>query len=225
MAAYLPSPWSPTVAECLCAYQQWLDQVVYDPKRIKPITTQLGPSHFLVIMPVGSDPLQRREGFEEVSWWGSVIFGGAGILLDTIELLIIAGAPPIATGGALGDLVVAGASSAFSGDMWLPGKHDQPHPDLPSMFLVGQDVLVTAGDLTAPYVVGTGAGALTANPFAGVAAMMGTDYFATFFSLDYDICRFISNFEQTPILGMPTFINAGWSFEKGASGSYILLYP
>ena len=136
---------------------QSIEDIVYDPERTTPIVLEFGPGQFLVVMPVGSDSYQQRDGpLEDLKGW-SWLPGGTGLFLDCVEAfgLVAGGGVGITDVSANADFVVAGIGSAMTGDMWINGK---PHPDLPSMWLAGQDVLVTGGDATLPLLLGGGMG-------------------------------------------------------------------
>jgi hypothetical protein len=195
---------------------QGMKEDIYDPGRTDPIIIELGPGQFFVIMPVGSNPFQTREGALEPVKKAAWVPGVAGLVLDGIEAiaLIGGGAVGIADISAGADFLAAGIGSLMSGDMWINGR---PHPDLPAMWLAGQDVMLTGGDLALPWLVGGGIGAITWNAPAGVATKAGTDFVTTALSISYDFNRLTGQ--------MPTLINAGLSFQEGRRGSYMLLYP
>jgi len=95
---------------------------ISDPARTEPILIPLGDGTTLVIMPIGSNPIQKREGWE---WTqdASYAIGIAGAAMDGAEVLSLGASGPVGMSDALGflDVFVAVAGSAASGDMWLPG--------------------------------------------------------------------------------------------------------
>ena len=79
--------------------------------------------------------------------------GGAGVLADEAEFLMIF--IPL-NGGPLGEFIVAGAdvvttiaSCEANGECYF----GQPHPDLPPMLVINQDVLVNAADFAVSWTV------------------------------------------------------------------------
>jgi hypothetical protein len=113
------------------------------------------------------------------------------------------------------DTILAMAISACSGDMWF-GK---PHPGLPAMWLVGQDVLWTAGvDGVGPHFVGAVGASVTLEPAGYVAGKWAGDLATTALSLRYDVSRVQGD--------IPTVINGGWSWSsKGGLQGYVVVYP
>jgi hypothetical protein len=121
-----------------------MEDVIFDPARIDPIVIPLDDGTTLVIMPVGSDPFEKRSPSQKR---GGEILGTLGAITDLFEFCgIVAGS--MADLGAVGDIGVAAIGSALSGDMWFGGR---PHPDLPPLVLFGQDVIVATGDLALPW--------------------------------------------------------------------------
>ena len=111
------------------------------------------------------------------------------------------------------DIGVAASGNFLSGDMWLPLPFlEKPDPDMPPMFLVGQDVLWTAGvDFAVPWGVSGAATLLTGQPEAGAGALYVTDFFTTIGSAVYDIDR---------AMGGRTRLNAGVTI----NGEGVILY-
>jgi hypothetical protein len=206
----------PTLEEIIIETLQGMEDVIFDPERTEPIQIPLGDGTILVIMPVDSDPFQDRSGVE---WLGgaSEVIGILGAVNDGIEGLALV------TGGPFGpadffagtDTILAGAVSACSGDMWF-GK---PHPDLPAMWLLGQDVLWTAGvDGVGPHFVGAVGAMFTGNLGGYAVGKWGGDFGTTLLSIGYDIGRAKGN--------VPTLVNAGWGWSsQGGLQGYVVVYP
>lgn len=114
-----------------------------------------------------------------------------GYYLDVIELLGILDITDLSIGETLlgiGDWGVTLAGCIGVGDCY----YDQPHPDLPNMVVIGQDVLVTSVDVGLPIIMlGT----------TGPVGQIATDGITTSFSLMYDGFRIWG--------GTPTHINIG----------------
>jgi hypothetical protein len=206
----------PDIEEIVLEILQGMVGSISDPARTDPIIISLDDGTNLVIMPVGSDPFQDRSGYE---WLGgaSEVIGILGAVNDAVEGL------SLLIGGRFGpsdffagtDTILAMACSASSGDMWF-GK---PHPDLPAMWLGGQDVLWTAGvDGVGPHLVGGLAAMFTGSPEGYVAGKWGADLATTGLSIGYDVGRVQG--------AIPTVINRGWSWSSGGGlQGYILVYP
>jgi len=130
--------------------------------------------------------------------------------MDILEVItLFTGGGSDAAG--LVDIFIAGIGNLVSGDMWINGR---PDPNLPPMFLIGQDVLWTAGaDYAVPWGMFGAATAATGNPEAGVGVKMVTDLCTSIASIVYDWGR---------AEGSPTRLNAGVSIE---GQPYILFYP
>gem|GEM_PF-6638408 len=196
----------PTIEEFIIQTLQGMVDAINDPARTEPIVIPLEDGTYFVIMPVGADPLQERpEWFEPIAGF----FAGAGVFMDFVEVMLAmpgAGAEP-----GLIDIGLAGATDLFSGDTWVAGK---PHPDLPPMFLAGQDVLWTAGvDYVGPLAGGAVGLVVSGNPAGAAVGYNVTDFITSGLSVIYDWDR---------ALGRRTSINAGMSMQ---GDYYILYYP
>ena len=181
-------------------------ELIYDPSRTVPIVIPFGAG-YVVIMPPGANPQQERpEGFQGAA----DVFTGIGVALDYIEMMtLIAGGTGEVVAWA--DFGAAIAGNSLSGDMWLFGK---PDPNLPPMFLAGQDVLWTGGvDLASPYAAFALGTAISGDPIPGAAAKTVVDFFTTGASFIYDWSR---------LDGMPVLLNAGVSITLQP---FLLLYP
>jgi hypothetical protein len=78
--------------------------------------------------------------------------GALGVLADEIEFLLLLF--PFDLSG--GEFVVAGADAALTGASCIANGEcyfGKPHPDLPEMLVVNQDVLVNAGDFAVSWTV------------------------------------------------------------------------
>jgi hypothetical protein len=91
--------------------------------------------------------------------------------------------------------------------------YGQPHPDLPNMLVINQDVIVTTGDAFAP--VGAALiGALPTGGLGAVQASIGTDIVTSGGSYLYDIGRLTGN--------IPNIVSVGTDFST--METYILIY-
>ena len=104
------------------------------------------------------------------------------------------------------DLVVTYLSGLSSGTNYL---FERPHPDLPPMVTINQDVLVTGGDLVvatgAKYVLGPGSGGAAGNvpgAGAGYVAGLGTDVVTTGASIYYDYNRTFGDWPMHVSMGL-----------------------
>jgi hypothetical protein len=200
---------SPTLEEILIETLQGMEDVIFDPARIDPIVIPLDDGTTLVIMPVGSDPFEKRSPSQKR---GGEILGTLGAITDLFEFCgIVAGS--MADLGAVGDIGVAAIGSALSGDMWFGGR---PHPDLPPLVLFGQDVIVATGDLALPWITGGTTAGLTGHPEIGLVVKAATDAATTVATGVYDLARSRGSF--------PTVVNAGFSWQWPPQG-YVLVYP
>jgi RHS repeat-associated protein len=206
----------PPIDEVIVEILQGMVDAINDPARTEPILIALDDGTTLVIMPLGSKTFQDRKGFE----WAENAVGAIGVLgaiNDAIEgISLVAGGPwgPADFFGGT-DTLIAIAGSACSGDMWF-GK---PHPDLPAMWLVGQDVLWTAGvDGVGPHFAGAAGAMLTGNLGGYAGGKWSGDLFTTGLSIGYDVGRVKRN--------IPTVINGGWGWStRGGLQGYVVVYP
>jgi RHS repeat-associated protein len=196
----------PPVDEVIVKILQGMVDAINDPARTVPIIIPLKDGTNLVIMPVGADPLQERpEWFEPIAGF----FAGAGAFMDFVE--VVFALPGAGAGPGLIDIRLAGAADLFSGDTWVAGK---PHPDLPPMFLAGQDVLWTAGvDYAGPLAGSAVGAAVSGNPAGAAVGYNVTDFITSSLSVIYDWDR---------AMGRRTSINTGMSIQ---GDYYILYYP
>jgi hypothetical protein len=85
------------------------------------------------------------------------------------------------------------------------------------MIVFGQDTLVTAVDLTAPWVIGAGAAGAT-SPAGGYFGEVGSEIVISFASFLYDLQRLNGEIDNR--------VSVGLLFEEGAHMQvYILVFP
>lgn len=89
--------------------------------------------------------------------------------LDVVELLFLAAPPGAAQFVGFVDLAVTGLACAASGECYW----GQPHPDLPEMIAINQDIVISAIDAVVPINVPEG-------------SQMAVDFITTFANLAYD---------------------------------------
>jgi hypothetical protein len=164
----------------------------------------------IVVMPPGSNPnMPRPEWAQRLG----MAMGIAGFLMDVGEMIgiFVPGFEEDVT--ALWDVGVTYASSLLSGQSYL---FETPHPDVPSMISVNQDVLVTAGDAFIA-LGGKTAGAVAGGPI-GYGVGLGTDFVTTGASLVYDYNRVWGT--------TPNYVTAGVSVSPETFGKgVIVIWP
>ena len=134
----------------------------------RPIVHKIGPVD-IILFPGGPPDLD----FEYKNKTVARSFTSIGVLLDVVEtggaLYPYSGIPEIS---AFIDVGIAGLGSFFDGETYIA----QPHPDLPRMAVVGQDVLVASAE-TAVGTIGkwalTAGSAASGNPFVAVGGALG----------------------------------------------------
>jgi hypothetical protein len=201
----------PTPEEILMEILHSMLDVIHDPTRTEPIQITLDDGTVLVIMPVNSSPGSPESDGRSTA---STILSYVGIWLDLAELMAIL--IPIEgftgdVGLSVGDLLVTVGSCYYGGQCYLSG---QPHPSLPEMAVVNQDVLVTAADLGIPIGIGLTVGGLTGNPATGAASELVVDVGTTLFSFAlYDPNRLSGDWRNHISVGI------------GEGKEWILFYP
>lgn len=163
------------------------------------------PAYDFIVMPPGSDPAMSRPPFLQRL---GVALSIAGFVFDVVEMLQIFTPGPEEEATAAWDVAVTYLSGAFYGTNYIP-FFDRPHPDLPLMFTVNQDVLVTGGDFAvaaaAKYVAGPAAGGAAGNApgaGAGYIAGLGVDVVTTGFSAYYDYNRTFGDWPMQMSVGV-----------------------
>lgn len=168
-----------------------------------PVVYKVGPVD-IILFPEGvpenlPPPLVGYENY-----YAAQTATGIGVLLDVVEaagpFYPYSGVPEIA---AFVDLGVAGAGSIFAGETYI----GQPHPNLPTMAVFGQDVIVASAE-TAVGTIGkwalTAGGVASGNPAVAIGGAVGGVVVDTATSASqavYDAGRF---FEK-----IPTIVSAG----------------
>ena len=117
------------------------------------------------------------------------------------------------TGLGIADVGFTYSACVLVGDCYI----GQPHPDLPEMLVIGQDVIVTSSDVVLP-LLGLGGG--------GPAGQALTDAITTMFSGAYDANRIWNDAPTHMAIGVTGDIN----FENNvltvdADHKFILIYP
>lgn len=156
-----------------------------------------------IVMPPGSDSAMPRPPFLQRL---GVALSVAGFVFDIVEMIQI-----FTPGGdeettAVWDVGVTYLSGVFYGTNYL---FERPHPNLPPMLTLNQDVLVTASDLgiaaAAKYVIGPGVGGAVSNaPGAGGGYIAGlvVDVVTTGFSAYYDYNRTFGDWPMQMSIGV-----------------------
>jgi RHS repeat-associated protein len=177
-----------------------------------PYIYRLSDDLIVIIMPPGSTSYAPRSNFAQRL---GINLGIAGFLFDVGELVGIF-IPQIGgeDAAAFSDVAVTYASSAFSGQSYV---FEQPHPDVPRMLSVNQDVLVTAGDAIGALAAKGVFGILTGG--GGIVAGKGVDVVTTGASAVYDYNRVFGS--------TPNYITAGISveFDDTFGDGVIMLWP
>jgi hypothetical protein len=173
-----------------------------------PIVIDLGTDIHLAIMPPGYSPSPAGAIDEE----RASNYAYLGAVMDEAELVLIASPMEMNLGEdtvAAGDVIVTYAHCYFAGECY----YSQPHPDLPPLFTVNQDIIATGGDLIAPFLPGAVGGVIAGGPGFAFAKEL-TDAATTGLSLRYDLGR---------ISGSKNYLSAGVEIRSGEL--FILLYP
>ncbi len=194
-----PPPPPPPLEEVILQILQGLADTIYDPARMEPIQVTLPDGTLLVIMPMSSSSEIR----------GSEVCTGIGLGMDILELASI-GIPGASDLPAIVDFLVTLGGSVWSGESFVGGAH----PSLPPAAAVGQDVLITGGDLLIAAVAKL-AGAGLGGP-GGYALGMLVDLGTTGFSAAHDYYRLEGSLDS--------FIKAGITLD-GNFTQTILFYP
>jgi hypothetical protein len=161
------------------------------------------PAYDFIVMPPGSNPaLPRPAFFQRLGVSLSIV----GFVFDIGELIQIFTPGWDEETTAAWDVGVTYLSGVFYGTNYL---FERPHPDLPPMVTLNQDVLVTAADLGiaagAKYVIGPGVGGAVGNApgaGAGYIAGLGVDVVTTGFSAYYDYNRTLGDWPMHTSVGL-----------------------
>ncbi|MFC1976540.1 RHS repeat domain-containing protein, partial [Chloroflexota bacterium] len=191
-----------------------------NPKTLKPIRIRLQntgtgiPTEIIVFPPGTSHVIQAN-----VNKTRSNLLSWIGFGADWLELIAIAPQiPSLPDVVALGDVGVTTAASYYSGETYL---YQQPHPSLPPMTVIGQDVIVTSADaggaLLAKSILpalgfeagGVGGGML------GYVGGQAVDVVATIASVVYDGSR---------LRGIPTYFSYAVLWEGWPPSQAILIH-
>jgi len=118
--------------------------------------------------------------------------GVGGIAADALEVPIPPGLDEVI---AMGDVGLSVIGSISQGETY----YGKPHPDLPPMLVLGQDVNVAAGDLIVGSVADAVGGVLGQPTVGGsVVASEVVDWVTSFYSAGYDFGRL---FQDIPTEG------------------------
>lgn len=165
----------------------------------------------IILLPPGFGPPEARDSA------ASQRFGRAGMWLDVGEAAAsILQQPLLANGIAIGDAIVTFRGSYLSGET----GRSQLHPDLPEMYLIGQDVVWTASEAAIPPIVellGGVIGTASCGPVCGIAGIEAgilTDVVTSGVSTAYDLSR-----NEGMI---PTFFAIGYYSEAAPSDRFPL---
>lgn len=157
----------------------------------------------LIVMPPGSQPAMPRPPFLQRL---GVALSIAGFVFDIGKMIQIFTPGWDEETTALWDVGITYFSGLSYGTNYL---FERPHPDLPPMVTLNQDVLVTASDLgfaaAAKYVIGPGVGGAVGNaPGAGTGyiAGLGVDIATTGFSAYYDWNRTFGDWPMQMSIGV-----------------------
>jgi RHS repeat-associated protein len=110
------------------------------------------------------------------------VFGVCGAGADIAEVLTI---PWVDEAVSVGDVILTTFASTFQGEAY----YGRPHPDLPPMFVLSQDMVLTAGELGIGVVADT-VGSLLGPE--GIAAGEAVDWITSGLSAIYDGGRLIN---------------------------------
>ena len=162
------------------------------------------PGYDFIVMPPGSNPAMPRSDILRRLGTG---LGIAGLLYDIVEMMeIFTPVPGDEDLTAVWDVGVTYLSGLFYGTNYL---FERPHPDLPLMVTINQDVLVTGGDLVVAagtkYVLGPGGGGAAGNvpgAGAGYVAGLGTDIVTTGASIYHDYNRTFGDWPMHVSVGL-----------------------
>ena len=188
--------------------QKWsIHGEIYNPNRTEPLIVD-----HMIYMPYGYPTSTNRP-----PEWDrySQVFSITGLRLEWMELtlaLILLDGTTGETAMSGGDVLVSAASCYYGGQCgWTPTPI---HPNLPPMFLIGQDFLVSASDLTLPPLLGLGTLLSTGNPLAAGGVSLCTDIITTGSSIVYDSGRLNGEINYRVTIGI--------SREPKA---YVIVYP
>jgi hypothetical protein len=154
------------------------------------------------------------------------ILSRIGFGADVAELIsMIPQVPGIPDAVAVFDIAVTTGASYYSGETYL---YQQPHPTLPPMTVIGQDVIFTSADAVGAAlakvvlpILGTGIGSSVSIPggvmgvAAGYVGGQAVDVVATVASVVYDGAR---------LAGMPTYFSYGILWDPRGPRQAILIH-
>jgi hypothetical protein len=183
---------------------------VSDPNRIETVMVEVAGIPVYVMPPDVNQLVPRSQGLQKIG----TAFGIAGFLFDVGEMIGIF-VPEIGgeDAAAVGDLLVTSISCVASGQCYVG---ESPHPDLPPMIGVSQDILITAGDLGLASVAKAGGAAIGGPP--GYVAGLGADVITTAISGLHDFSRVFG--------GVPNRLTVGVTLvETPVKGGGTILRP
>jgi hypothetical protein len=168
-----------------------------------PLAIDLRHNYSIIIMPIEYPPSPNNLTAEQLEL--AQFQTEWGITLDMAELIAILvqlDSVVFDYGLSGADVIVTFFSCVNMGECY----YGQPHPDLPEMLVVNQDVLLTTSDLVIPLA----AGLIAAVPTGGVGFIPGSqivDAYTTTASMIYDTTRWTGDTPNYISFGVDSSLN------------------